>query len=409
MPETKKLSTEPYKGTRDFYPEDQFAQDYIFGVWRKVAQSYGYLEYGASILEETDLYRAKSGDEIVNEQTYNFKDRGDRDVTIRPEMTPTVARMVAQKRRELNFPLRWFSIPNLFRYERPQRGRLREHWQLNCDIFGVDSVEADVEIIAMAYEMMKAFGAKDGDFEIRINNRRELTRVFTEMGLDEEKQKTFRRLLDKKDKISDFDEQAKALIGKPFNANPKPDKETSGVIEKLNKLGISNIVFEPYLVRGFDYYTGTVFEMYDTNPKNPRALFGGGRYDDLVGIFGVEKVSGVGFGWGDVTTKDFLETHGLLPEYHPPIDLYICHLEGYLDQANELASDLRKQGMNVAVDLSDRQVSKQVKTADKEKIPYVLVVGEEEVKSGKYKVKNFKESKEIILEKEKISETIRNK
>ena len=304
---TKSLSLEPYKGTRDFYPRDQFVQNYIFGVWKRVAERFGYLEYNASIIEETDLYKAKSGDEIVNEQTYSFTDRGGRDVTIRPEMTPTVARMVAQKRKELVFPLRWFSIPNLFRYERPQRGRLREHWQLNCDIFGVDSVEADVEIISLAYGIMKEFGAKDENFTIKLNNRRALTQLFEEMGLGEEKQKTFRRLLDKKDKVEDFDQQAKALLGKPFNANPVPDKETAEVMEKLKKLGIMNIVYEPYLVRGFDYYTGTVFEMYDTNPKNPRALFGGGRYDDLVGIFGVEKVSGVGFCWGDVTTKDFLE------------------------------------------------------------------------------------------------------
>ena len=147
MSETKKLSLEPYKGTRDFYPKEQFIQNYIFGVWRKVAQSFGYLEYNASLLEEAALYKAKSGEEIINQQTYTFTDRGDREVTIRPEMTPTVARMVAQKRRELSFPLRWFSIPNLFRYERPQRGRLREHWQLNVDLFGVETVEADIEMI----------------------------------------------------------------------------------------------------------------------------------------------------------------------------------------------------------------------------------------------------------------------
>ncbi len=402
MPETKKLSLEPYKGTRDFYPKDQFIQNYIFGVWRKVAERFGYLEYNASILEETDLYRAKSGEEIVSEQTYSFTDRGGRDVTIRPEMTPTVARMVAQKRKELSFPLRWFSIPNLFRYERPQRGRLREHWQLNCDIFGVDSIEADVEIISLAYEIMKGFGAKDENFVIKLNNRRALNRLFSEMGLDEEKQKTFRRLLDKKGKIPDFDEQAKAILGKPFNANLEPDKETSELMQKLTKLGITNVVFEPFLVRGFDYYTGTVFEMYDTNPVNPRALFGGGRYDDLVGIFGVEKVSGIGFGWGDVTTRDFLETYNLLPEYQPPVKLYICHLENYLEAANQLASDLRKQGVNVAVDLTSRKVSQQVKTADKENIPFVLVVGEEEAKSGKFKLKNLKLGKEVVVNQENI-------
>lgn len=404
----KKLSLEPYKGTRDFYPEDQFYQNYIFSVWRKVAESYGYLEYNASILEETDLYRAKSGDEIVNEQTYSFTDRGGRDVTIRPEMTPTVARMVAQKRKELSFPLRWYSIPNLFRYERPQRGRLREHWQFNADIFGVDSIDADVEVIAMAYHIMKAFGAKDENFIVKLNNRRALTKTFAELGLNDENQKIFRRLLDKKDKIKDFEEQAKAILGKPFNASPKPDQETSALMEKLSALGIKNLVYDPYLVRGFDYYTGAVFELYDTNPVNPRALFGGGRYDDLVGIFGVEKVSGIGFGWGDVTTRDFLETYGLLPEYHPQVQLYICHLENYMEQANQLASDLRKQGVNIAVDLTERKVSAQVKTADKEKIPYVLVVGEEEVKSEKYKVKSLRESKETELAKAGIADFLKN-
>ncbi len=394
----KSLSLEPYKGTRDFYPQDKFLQNYIFSVWKKVVESYGYLEYDASILEETELYKSKSGDEIVNEQTYSFTDRGGREVTIRPEMTPTVARMVAQKRRELSFPLRWFSIPNLFRYERPQRGRLREHWQLNADIFGVDGIEADVEVISMAYDIMKAFGAKDEDFVVRVNNRKILQEIIQALGLEESKEKEFRRLLDKKEKISDFDEKAKEILGKAFEPSTVVDKETQEILEKLKSKGVKNIKFDPYLARGFDYYTGTVFEVFDTSPENNRSLFGGGRYDDLVSIFGVEKVSGVGFGMGDVTIKDFLETHGLTPSFKPPVKLYICHLEGFLDQASELASTLRKAGLNVSVDLSERKVSQQVKTADKESIPFVLVVGEEEVKSGKYKVKSLKESKEEEVE-----------
>jgi len=408
---TKKLSLEPYKGTRDFYPTDQFIQNYIFGIWRKVAEGYGYLEYNASLLEETDLYRAKSGEEIVKEQAYNFIDRGGRDVTIRPEMTPTVARMVAQKRKELTFPLRWYSIPNLFRYERPQRGRLREHWQLNCDIFGIDKIDADVEIISLANDIMKAFGAKDNQFGIRINNRRDLFQKFDKLAIPKDKQTPFRRLLDKKDKIDDFDQKAAELLGKPFkdiDELSKLDQETSALITKLQSQGMKNVEFDPFLVRGFDYYTGTVFEVYDTNPENNRSIFGGGRYDDLVGIFGVEKVSGIGFGLGDVTMQNFLETHKLLPEYYPPVQLYICHLENHLEAANQLASDLRKQGVNVAVDLTDRKVTAQGKTADKEKIPCVLVVGEEEVKSGKYKVKNLAESKEAELEKSAIASFVKN-
>ena len=407
MSKDKKLSLEPYKGTRDFYPKDQFIQNYIFGVWKRVAQAYGYAEYNASILEETDLYRAKSGDEIVNEQTYSFTDRGGRDVTIRPEMTPTVARMVAQKRKELAFPLRWFSIPNLFRYERPQKGRLREHWQFNCDIFGVDSVDADAEIISLAYDSMKQFGASDESFLIRINNRKSLAQMFWKLGLSEEKALALRRLIKKKKKIPDFDVQAEKLLGKPFEAAQTPDPESVALMDKLKLRGITNFKFDPYLVRGLDYYTGTVFEMYDTSPENPRALFGGGRYDDLVGLFGVEKVSGVGFGWGDVTTRDFLETYGLLPEFKPTAELYVCHLEGFTEAANALALNLRKGGLNVAVDLTNRKVSQQIKTADKETIPFVVVVGEDEVKNARYRLKKMRDSSEKEVNAADLAEAIK--
>jgi histidyl-tRNA synthetase len=415
-----KLSVEPYKGTRDFYPEDQFVQNYIFSVWRKVCESFGYLEYNASILEETELYKSKSGEEIVNEQTYSFTDRGGRNVTIRPEMTPTVARLVAQKRKELVFPVRWFSIPNLFRYERPQRGRLREHWQLNADIFGVEGKEADLEIVSLAYSIMKAFGAQDSQFVIRLNSRKFLNHLLSDfLRLTGEQLYGISKLLDRMHKISgeDFEAQAKEILGsealmqtlsgiaRAKSLHDLPEElqshesvqELLGFMERLKANGIENTAFEISLVRGFDYYTGIVFEVFDTSPENNRSLFGGGRYDDLVSIFGVEKVPGVGFGMGDVTIRDFLETHGLLPTFQPPTQLYICHLEGYLEAANQLASELRKQGVNVAVDLTDRKVSQQVKTADREKIPYLLVVGEEEVKSEKYKLKNLKTGEEVAL------------
>lgn len=425
----KQLSLEPYKGTRDFYPRDQFLQDYIFSVWKKTCLSFGYLEYNASILEETELYRSKSGEEIVNEQTYSFVDRGGRNVTIRPEMTPTVARMVAQKRKELTFPLRWFSVPNLFRYERPQRGRLREHWQLNADIFGVEGIGADVEIVSLAYNIMKGFGAKDEQFVIHINSRKFLNYLLKEyLRLDEEAAYKASKLLDRMRKIapSEFESQGVeilreagfATLRKIIGTNDLSDlpedlqehesvQELKAAVKKLNALGVNNLAFDIGLVRGFDYYTGMVFEVYDTSPENNRSLFGGGRYDDLVGIFGVEKVPGVGFGMGDVTIKDFLETHGLMPEYVPAVKLYICHLEGFLDEANELAHFFRGQGLSVAVDLTDRKVSSQVKTADRESIPYVLVVGEEEVKSGKFKLKSLKDSTETEAEKENIGVLIK--
>ncbi len=250
-----KLDTGPYKGVRDFYPEDMAIENYIFNTWRKVAERYGYSEYSASLLEPTEIYTEKSGAEIINEQTFTFKDRGDRSVTLRPEMTPTTARMIAARRKSLKFPLRWFSIPNLFRYERPQRGRRREHWQLNCDLIGVSEVEADKEIVLLAYNIMKEFGANEKDFEVRINN---------------------------------------------------------ADINNFKDIG-PNIVFDSSLARGQTYYTGMVFEIFDTNKENGRALAGGGRYDNLLELFDVEPIPAVGFGMGDIALRDFLETHKLGP------------------------------------------------------------------------------------------------
>jgi histidyl-tRNA synthetase len=428
---TKKLSLEPYKGTRDFYPQDQFAQNYIFSVWKKVAESYGYLEYNASILEETELYKAKSGEEIVSEQTYSFVDRGGREVTIRPEMTPTVARMVAQKRKELAFPLRWFSIPNLFRYERPQRGRLREHWQLNVDIFGVDSVAADIEVVSVANGIMKAFGAQETQYEIRVNSRKFLNFLFNDfLQLTAEQSHKLAKLVDRMHKISgdEFLAQLQEIVNDSTKASvviavsrartlgelPESIRAHESIIElenfiqSLRAAGISNARFEMSVVRGFDYYTGIVFEVFDTNPANPRSVFGGGRYDDLVGIFGVEKVPGIGFGAGDVTIRDFLETYSLLPEYTPTVDLYIAPFEEiYINDANKLAQSLREQGLRVAVDLTSRKVASKVKTADKEKIPWVVVVGEEEIKSDFYKLKNFAESKEYSVASKDISALVK--
>jgi histidyl-tRNA synthetase len=261
-----KLDTAPYKGVQDFYPEDMKIENYIFSVWRRVSEKFNYEEYSASPLEPTELYTEKSGDEIVNQQTFTFIDRGGRSVTLRPEMTPTLARMVAARRRSLKFPLRWYSIPNLFRYERPQRGRRREHYQLNCDLLGIADESADLEIINLAYSIMKEFGAKDEQFEIRLN--------FPAGDME---------------KLNDFQ-------------------------ITLSEAGIKNTKIDETLARGQAYYTGIVFEFFDTNPTNPRSICGGGRYDNLLELFDTESVPAVGFGWGDITTRDFLETYNLLPK-----------------------------------------------------------------------------------------------
>ncbi|MEK9182367.1 MAG: histidine--tRNA ligase [Patescibacteria group bacterium] len=430
---SKKIGTESYKGVRDFYPQDMFVQNYIFEVMRKAVESFGYSEYGASILEPADLYRAKTGDEIVNEQTYTFKDRGEREVTLRPEMTPTVARLVVAKKREISFPLRWYSIPNLFRYEQPQKGRLREHWQLNADIFGVEGIEAEIEIISIAHTIMKAFGLKDDNYEIRVNDRKIMNYILEDfLSLSPSESHSVSKIIDKKDKVSreDFADKIHSVVGEKSdellnllhseNLNefisllPEKARSHQGVLEikelqeKLAEIGIKNITFSPTLMRGFDYYTGIVFEIFDANPENRRAIFGGGRYDDLLNIFGAEKIPAVGFGMGDVTTRDVLETYNLLPKYKPATELYICVLEEkYQNYANKLAQRLREEGLNVSVDYSNKKAGDQIKYADKNLIPFVVCIGENEVKNKEFKVKNLKSGEETILKPEKISPFIK--
>ena len=403
MAKSDKLSTDSYKGVRDFYPEDQAILSYLTSTMRDTMKRFGYAEYNASPLEPAELYRGKTSEEIVNDQTYTFTDRGGREVTLRPEMTPTVARMVAARRRELPFPVRWYSIPNVFRYERPQRGRLREHWQLNADLFGVKELFAEVEMLALATELMKAFGATSDDFLIKINNRRALNRLFGEYGLSDEDEKRLRRLIDQKDKIADFDAQAEALIGRPFVFAEKEDPEVAFVRAELAKLGIENTVFDPSLVRGFDYYTGIVFEVFDTNPDNNRSLFGGGRYDNLLEMFGSEPVPAVGFGMGDVTVRDFLEVRGLIPAYVSPARVSIVTAsESSIPYALELAKNLRSQGVSCTVNLADRKLGDQIKAADKQKVPYVLFVGDQEIVSGAFTVRDLASGAEKTLTREQL-------
>jgi histidyl-tRNA synthetase len=429
----KKLSTDAYKGVRDFFPADMAIENGIFKVWRGIAEKYGYQEYNASVLEPADLYRAKSGEEIVNEQTYTFTDRGDREVTMRPEMTPTVARMVAAKRRELVFPLRWFSIPNLFRYEQPQRGRLREHWQLNVDIFGVESINAEIEIINIAYDITRAYGLKDTDFEIRVNNRKVVNYILREVfPLSDDDAYRVAKLIDKKDKMkaSDFeiavrevfgakDDQADKLLTLLNSKNfeeftshlPQTTEEHAGlreireVIAGLERLGITNARFDQTLMRGFDYYTGIVFEVYDLNPANRRSVFGGGRYDDLLSLFGNDKVPAVGFGAGDVIARDIMETYKTLPPIPAPADLGLVIAGGANTPfALELAQSLRDAGVRVSVDLSMKKIGDQMSKASKNALPFIAVIGEEEVRGKAIVIKRLSDGTEKTFSADAISE-----
>lgn len=407
------LSSDPYKGTRDFYPEDMRVREYIFSAWRRVVRSYGYDPYDAPLLEPLEVYAAKSGQELVNEQTYQFVDRGGRRVAIRPEMTPSVSRMVAARRQEIAYPARWYSIAQFMRYERPQKGREREFWQLNVDIFGTDSIKAEAEIITLGCDILKAFGAKSDMYAIRINNRNLINFMMARyLGLDTVQTQLMIKLFDRKDKISpeDFRDQAIEIFGEAAAAEglkkiselltaknmadfPAAIRDSEAVAEvqklftELEAAGVDNAIFDITLMRGLDYYTGTVFEFFDTHPENNRSLFGGGRYDGLVGLFGAEPVSAVGMAPGYSMMEIFLRTHGLLPELSSATTGYIVVIGSAMPAASKLAADLRREGSNVELDITGRKVDKQLKTAVKKQIPYIIFVGDEEAKANIYPVK----------------------
>ena len=407
---SKKLPTEPYKGVRDFYPETQAFLNYFLATCRSFVEKVGYVEYGASILEPSELYKTKGVEnaELVNEQTYTFTDRGDREVTLRPEMTPTVARMVAAKRRELGFPLRWYSIPNCFRYERPQRGRLREFWQLNVDLFGSRSTAADAEIIGVAYGLMTAFGARESDFTIKVGSRSHIGAIARDAGLSDERLGELFALLDRSAKMSsvDFDAGLEKLgVNKSLLSPHNPPEDIAKMLQDFKGAGINNIEYDPAVVRGFAYYTGIVFEVFDTHPDNNRALFGGGRYDNLTSLFDDEPLPGVGFGMGDETLRIFLELRGLLPAYTPPTQVYMATPAPELaQQVQALAGELRRQGVNVAVDFGERKLGDQIKAAAKHKIPHLVVVGEDELASGQFVVKNLDSGAETPVVREELAD-----
>ena len=423
------LSSQPYKGTRDTYPADKRVQNYIFSTWKRVVQRHGYEEYGAPLLEPLELYTAKSGQELAGEQTYAFQDRGGRTVAIRPEMTPSISRMVAARRQELGYPARLFSIANFMRYERPQRGREREFWQLNVDLFGVDSVRADAEIITIGYESLKEFGARDDMFEIQVNHRAFINYMMSQyFYLDAVQSHLMMKLFDRKNKISNDEfvaqameifgaeqaEQGMAKIAAVLQAETIKDlpaelkqsdvfKELHELFTQLAQAGVKNARFDATLMRGLDYYTGMVFEVVDKAPENNRSMFGGGRYDGLVGLFGVDPIPTVGFAPGLTPLLLFLETHKLLPELHPAADASIVVLgDDAMDGALFLARELRKEGVNIELDISGRKIDKQIKAIVKRQVPYMIFVGEEELRQRFYNLKEMATAQEERLSFERL-------
>ena len=424
------LSTQPYKGTRDFYPDDMRLRNWFFGKIRSALELAAFDEYNGPMLESLEIYAAKSGEEIASKQTYNVLDRADRSLAIRPEMTPTVARMVAAKMNELTFPLRWFSIPNMYRYEATQRGRLREFWQLNVDVFGCDTYEADLDVIISAIRIMQAFGADETMFTVRINNRRFFNDVISAIaGTDADGSRAVSKVVDRKNKVSrESYEKDMTALGLDGNKIAKIDalynmsvdeatalcpdsqgsRELVDLFAALRASGLDKYcVFDFGIIRGLDYYTGTVFEVFDNAPENNRAMFGGGRYDNLVGLFVKNaKISGVGYGMGDVTLENFLVTHGLVPDlYKAETKVLITRFDDvpYTEYLS-LTDKLQSAGVVTSLYLGSKKFGKQIDYAVKGHYSHIVIMGASELEKGVVKIKDLEKREEAEVALDKLGE-----
>lgn len=414
------LDLKSYRGTRDLYPLDMQLRRYIFDGWRFVVESYGYQEYMAPLIEPTATYSAKSGEEIVNEQTYSFSDRGGRNISIRPEMTPSIARMIAARRQETALPARLYSIANFMRYERPQHGREREFWQLNFDLFGVDGVEADIEIIALSYDILRHFSAMPDMFTIKVNDRKLTNYLMLDyLALTDNQSQKIIKLLDRYDKLDKlkFNDLASEILNDQTKLekleslisvntlDDLPDSVKNNditndlrlVLDSLSKLGISNARYDIRLMRGFDYYTGIVFEVFDEAPENRRSMFGGGRYDGLVGLFGVEPLATVGAAPGETMFIEFLKAHDLVPEISAKIENYLIPMTDDLVAVQKIASQLRCQGVLLAVDLTRRSHNKMIKAAIKNGAKNLLFIGDSEIEANKITTKDVSSGEQTSL------------
>lgn len=378
-------------GFRDFYPEplphkdvwSADARQYIFDKWREAARRYAFREYDGPPLEPLELFTTKSGDEIVA-QLYNFKDKGDREIALRPEMTPTLARMVAAHERNYRKPIKWFAIPQLFRYERQQKGRLREHFQFNADILGEADLAADAELIALLIDTLRMFGLTAADFVIRLSSRNAWQDYFSARCHDHAKSYEFFQIVDKleREDPAKSDERLKAMGFSLAEVNRfietgEPTRELQAILENLAARGLSDFVKVDYhVIRGLAYYTGPVFEAFDRKGEF-RAIAGGGRYDNLVKLISGGKVDlpALGFGFGDVVLLELLKARGLLPGFEAPVEVFVLiEDEALRPDSLKLVQELRAAGLAVEYPLTRTKTDKQFKRAQELKARHIAKV-----------------------------------
>lgn len=421
---TKFLKNLPPKGTSDWFPEEYEIRKYIFDTFRNVCKSFGYEEYTTPTFEKADIYRAKSGEDVGGKELMIFKDKVDREFALRPEMTPSVIRMITRIYNNQPKPIRFFSIANFFRNEKPQKGRKREFWQLNYDLFGSKSIYADAEIVKIALEIMLSFLPKEKieqddykPFVMYINDKRILENFLkNDIGVKEQSLEEVLRILDKKEKIKKEEflsrlkkenlnenqiEKITLFMENKMDIGDKMTDDIKKLLKILKEQGYEKwIEFKPSLVRGFDYYTGIVYEIYDNSKENNRSLFGGGRYDGLGKLFGEYDIPAVGVAPGDETIKIFLENWGLLEDIKKKKrkTIYIPLIEEKARETiSKIAQKLRKEGYVVSEGLEKQSMSKSLDFANKKNIEKVVIVGSDELEKGQYIEKDMKTGKQSVI------------
>ena len=411
------------KGTREFYPEQMFLRNFIYEKVRAASQAFGYQEWDAPFIETIDLYAAKSGEELVKKQSFTFQDRGGDFVTLRPELTPSLARMIAARQGELTFPVRWWSFGPFWRYEQPQKGRSREFFQWNIDMLGVNSPEADAELIAVAATFLRSVGLNSERAAIYVNNRRLMDSEFDALGVTLEKRLDVSNLVDRRLKMEPAKWESYALdlgltqsqvdglkdILGNFNLWKKSE-ELTRLFAALEALDVKDYVkFDPNIMRGLLYYTGTVFEAFETSGSLKRAILGGGRYDNLLADVGGQPLSGVGFAMGDVVAGIILQENGLVPEFAPtPASVLVTVFDDSMWlKSFELAAQLRSAGFNTMVFPEPAKLQKQFKFADKMKIKIALTVGPDEAANDSVAVKNLVNGEQVTVMREAVFDIVK--
>lgn len=410
------------KGTREFYPEQMALRNFIYDKVRSASQAFGYQEWDGPFIETIDLYAAKSGEELVKKQSFTFEDRGGDFVTLRPELTPSLARMIAAKQGELTFPVRWWSFGPFWRYEQPQKGRSREFFQWNVDMLGADSPEADAELIAIGATFLRSVGLSPERATIFVNDRRLTNAQFDLLKIAPEKRVDVLGLIDRRTKMESakWDEYALEIGLTQVQLDGlkssladldlwKTSPELTRLFAALAALGVREFVqYDPNITRGLLYYTGTVFEAFDKTGSLKRAIFGGGRYDNLLADVGGDPLPATGFAMGDVVIGIILKEAGLVPEFQPsPAQVLVTVFDEKMwVQSSALAADLRKAGVNVMVYPEPVKLPKQFKFADKMKMKVALVVGPDEAEKGLVVVKNLGSGEQVQVKREAVLESI---